>query len=126
MLPPKNAKPTSSLLEQVQSKIILKEANKDNLCELLSVVNPAITGNGVESDQERPITMKDLMLQIHQSNFPDNEAAASINEDVQIFYDVCCKDMIESRDSKIVVTKKCRRKIDLNTMVENVVQFNVR
>ncbi len=126
MLPPKNAILTSSLLEQVQSKIILKEANKVNLCDLLSIVNPAITVNGVESDQERLVTMKDLMLQIHPSNFPDNEDAASIYEDVQIYYDACCKDMIESRDSKIDVTKKRRRKLDLNTMVENVVQFNVR
>lgn len=114
------------ILEKVQKKIILREATKDNLCTLLSLVHPSITVEDVEDDKERLNAMKELMLQIHPSNFPKNEDAASIFEDVQIYYDSCCKNIMDDRDSGGTASRKRRRKTDMNAIVETVVQFNVR
>lgn len=114
------------ILEKVQKKIILKESNKENLCTLLSLVYPSITVESVEDDKERLSAMKELMLQIHPSNFPTNEDAASIYEDVQVYYDSCCKDITDDRNYGGTTSRKRRRKTDINAIVETVVQFNVR
>ena len=121
----------SLIFDKVQKKIILAAPTKENLYELLVISNPSFTLEQVSNDLDRLEAMKNLMVSIHPSNFPDNEDSQSLYEDVQAFYDACCKEIHEPTDVKAPKSIRANRRRNRNTpspttVVESVVQFNVR
>ncbi len=70
--------------------------------------------------------MKNLLVLVHPSNFPDNPDAQNIYEDVQTFYDACCTAMNEEKSGKTNRWLQRKNNKSPNTVVESVVQFNVR
>ena len=121
-----------TIFEKVQKKIILASPTNENLHELLVLSSPALTLEQVLNDNDRLEAMQKLMVNIHPSNFPDNEDAQSLYEDVQAFYDACCKRMNEpdvvSKVPRSIRSKRMRGRNTPSptTVVESVVQFNVR
>jgi len=83
----------------------------------------------LQHDETRVEAMKKLLVNIHPTNFPANEDAHSIYEDLQAFYDSCCAKMNEepTEGSKTSRMMKLRRKTTSpDTVIDLVVQFNVR
>ena len=109
------------LLNMVHNKIILKEHNKENLLSLLLLSNPQLTLTDVVDDKHRIQAMQDLMVTIHPSNFSYHEDAQGVFEDVQRFYDLCNKKIMESKESK---GRRCgrNRPTSPTSVVDQVVQ----
>jgi hypothetical protein len=98
---------------------------KENLLLLLEIVSPNITLEQLQNDEDRLKAMKQLLVQIHPSNFPSNEDALNIYEDVQTFYDACCENMTINDGKKLRRRKKSPRALP-TSVVDSVVQFHVR
>lgn len=113
------------LLESVLRRILLKRPNKENLLLLLQLASPQITLQTLNSDDDRIHAMKQLLLQIHPSNFPDNEDALSIYEDVQSFYEACCENLTDNTSKKSRRRKNSPR-ASPTSVIDSVVQFHVR
>jgi len=118
----------------------MKRASPESLHKLLLLAVPTLKVEDVQHERVRLHAMKELMLRIHPRNFPGNEDAANIYEDVQHFYEQCCKIISkessyddEGGDKENEITLNTKKhgpktnKIDdsLN-LVCKVIQFNVR
>mmetsp|Transcript_235 Transcript_235/g.378 ORF Transcript_235/g.378 Transcript_235/m.378 type:complete len:414 (+) Transcript_235:54-1295(+) len=114
-----------TVFESVQRRTLLKKPNKANLLLLLQIVSPHITLQQLQNDEQRIKTMKQLLVQIHPSNFPSNEDALNIYEDIQTFYDACCENM-KINDSKKFRRRKISPRESPTSVVDSVVQFHVR
>lgn len=115
------------LLEKTQRRVLMKEHSKENLLHMLQLVAPEMTLQELKNDQLRVTVMKKLLVQIHPSNFTENQDAQNIYEDVQTFYDACCSRMNgEKSGSNQMKWLQRRNQKSPNTVVELVVQFNVR
>lgn len=112
------------ILEKVQSEI-KQGATLGNLFNILILSTPKLTIDNVINERERLRAMEKLMIQIHPRNFPDNEDAPSIYEDVQVFLETCSK-TISKIDRLSLTRKRNRNNVSPTTVVESVVQFNVR
>ena len=95
---------------------------------MLQLVAPELTLQELKNDALRVNVMKKLLVQIHPSNFADNQDAQAIYEDVQTFYDLCCSSMNGENQPGKTERKWLQRRNQKspNTVVELVVQFNVR
>lgn len=92
---------------------------------MLQIVSPNITLEQLQNDEERIKAMKQLLVQIHPSNFPNNKDALNIYEDVQTFYDACCEKMTVN-DAKKLRRRKNSPRASPTSVVDSVVQFHVR
>ena len=115
-----------NILKLVQDRIILKEHTPENLVALLQLCHPEITIDEVVDDNKRILAMKNMMLAVHPNNFPFNEDAQCIFEDVQRFYDLCTKNIADTKgqDGSKSVRKRRRRRnvVSPTSVVELVVQ----
>lgn len=127
----KSSRYNDTLLQKAHSEVILKEHSVENLLSLLSLCTPQLLQEHVLDDQVRIAAMKKLMVAIHPNNFPYNEDAQCVYEDVQRFYDLCCQTIAESHDKenqsqnvflKSVQKRRRRRNISPTSVVEMVVQ----
>ncbi len=86
--------------------------------------------NDLQHDGKRVAAMKKLMVSIHPSNYPKNEDVQYLYEDVQTFYDACFQRMSEECDEDPKPNNRMklrfRRTSSPNTVVDTVVQFNIR
>ena len=114
------------LLKHVQEKIILKDHTVENLSALLQLCNLEITVDEVMDDNKRMMAMKNMMLAVHPNNFPYNEDAQYIFEDIQRFYDLCTQNIAETKgqDGSKSARKRRRRRTGVSptSVVEMVVQ----
>ncbi len=119
-------KQNDDLLKDAQNSVILKEHTPENLLTLLTLINPKITIKQVIDDNERLSAMKELMVAIHPNNYPYNEDAQGIFEDIQRFYDLCNQNILETNQKgglKSVRNKRRRRRnVSPTSVVELVVQ----
>jgi len=117
-------------LSQVRKKTILKDANKENLYKLLLWSSPELTIDDMGDTTVRMKAMKKLMTRIHPKNFPNNEDALNIYEDIQTFYDACCNDLIDEAEAEKTqqksILRKRRRTVSPATIIDSIVQFSVR
>jgi len=77
-------------------------------------------------DEERLSAMKELLVQMHPSNFPGNEDAQNIYEDMQTFYERAAENISEESSKQSRRRKKNHPRTSPTTVIESVVQFNVR
>ena len=121
----------NKILQKAHSEVILKEHSVENLLSLLSLCTPQLNIEHVLDDQVRIAAMKKLMVAIHPNNFPYNEDAQCVYEDVQQFYDLCCQTIAKSHEKenqsqnvflKSVQKRRRRRNISPTSVVEMVVQ----
>jgi len=80
----------------------------------------------LQRDEERLSVMKDLLVQMHPSNFPDNKDAQNIYEDMQTFYERAAENMNEESSKQSRRRKKNNPRASPTSVIESVVQFNVR
>jgi hypothetical protein len=116
------------ILEQVNRRILLKDKNARNLCQLLRLVDSSLTSEVIESEKVRTAAMKDLMLKIHPNNFPSNPDAFSIYEDALEFFEGCNQNMNSNGEfqNKRRLFQRKPKPPSPTSVVSAVVQFNIR